>query len=91
MQSADDTKKIMEIGKLLAAVIGASMLVGVATAGYGDLPERVVSLEKSDTEQIKRIETVERGQSDLKRELKLISCLQLAQAQGTAYQECLNP
>ena len=91
MHTIEETKKVVEVGKLIAAVIGASILVGVATAGYGDLPDRVVSLEKSDTEQIKRIETVERVQSDLKRELQLISCLQLAQAQGTAYQECLNP
>lgn len=90
MNDIDQTKKIMEVGKLLAWVVGCSMVVGVATAGYQDLPGRVDSLEASDKQHEKRIETVERSQDDLRKELKLISCLQLAQAKGTAYQECLN-
>lgn len=90
MNEIDQTKKIMEVGKLLAWVVGCSMIVGIATAGYQDLPGRVDSLEAYEKQQDKRIETVERSQADLRKELKLISCLQLAQAKGTAYQECLN-
>ena len=97
MNEIDQTKKIMEIGKLIAGVIAVSMIVGVATAGYRELPERVDSLEMANGTMLtrmsamdRRIEAVERTQADLKKEMQLITCLQLAEARRTAYQECLN-
>lgn len=97
MHTIEETKKVVEVGKLIAGVIVVSMVVGIATAGFSELPERVDSLEAASGDMLTqigsiedRIDAVERSQADIKKEMQLISCLQLAEARRTAYQECLT-
>jgi len=97
MDTVEQTGKLIEVGKLLAGVIVASMLVGVATAGYSELPDRVGAVEMAQGSMLTnmrtmedRIEAVERTQSDIKKELQLITCLQLAEAKQLYYQDCLQ-
>lgn len=97
MHTVEQTGKLIEVGKLLAGVIVVSMLVGVATAGYREIPDRVGAVEMAQGSmrtQIgtmeDRIEAVERTQADIKKELQLITCLQLAEAKKLSYQECIQ-
>ena len=97
MHTIEETKKVVEVGKLIAGVIVVSMVIGVTTAGFSELPERVDSLEAASGNMLTqiggiedRIDAVERSQADIKKEMQLISCLQLAEARSTAYQECLT-
>lgn len=97
MDTVEQTGKLIEVGKLLAGVIVVSMLVGVATAGYREIPDRVGAVEMAQGSILTqigtmedRIEAVERTQSDIKKELQLITCLQLAEAKKLSYQECIQ-
>ena len=97
MDQIEQTGKIIEVGKLIAGVIAVSMVVGVATAGYREIPERLEVVEMAQGSMINnfrtmedRIEAVERTQSDIKKELQLITCLQLAEAKQLFYQDCLQ-
>lgn len=97
MDTVEQTGKLIEVGKLLAGVIVVSMLVGVATAGYREIPDRVGAVEMAQGSMLTnmrtmedRIEAVERTQSDIKKELQLITCLQLAEAKQLYYQDCLQ-
>ena len=97
MDTVEQTGKLIEVGKLLAGVIVVSMLVGVATAGYREIPDRVGAVEMAQGSMLTnmrtmedRIEAVERTQSDIKKELQLITCLQLAEAKKLSYQECIQ-
>lgn len=97
MNQIEQTGKIIEVGKLIAGVIGVSILVGVASAQYRELPERVGAVEMAQGSMLAnmktmedRIEAVERTQSDIKKELQLITCLQLAEAKKLSYQECIQ-
>ncbi len=97
MHTIEETKKVVEVGKLIAGVIVVSMLVGVATAGYREIPDRVGAVEMAQGSMLTnmrtmedRIEAVERTQSDIKKELQLITCLQLAEAKKLSYQECIQ-
>jgi hypothetical protein len=97
MNQIEQTGKIIEVGKLIAGVIGVSVLVGVASAQYRELPERVSEVEMANGSMLTnlksmedRIEAVERTQSDIKKELQLITCLQLAEAKQLFYQDCLQ-
>ena len=97
MDQIEQTGKIIEVGKLIAGVIAVSMLVGVATAGYQKIPDRVGAVEMAQGSMMNnfrtmedRIEAVERSQADIKKELQLITCLQLAEARKLSYQECIQ-
>jgi Tfp pilus assembly protein PilE len=97
MDTVEQPGKLIEVGKLLAGVIVVSMLVGVATAGYSELPDRVGVIEMAHGSMLTnmqtmedRIEAVERTQADIKKELQLITCLQLAEAKQLFYQDCLQ-
>jgi len=97
MNQIEQTGKIIEVGKLIAGVIAVSMVVGVATAGYREIPERLNVVEMAQGSMINnfrtmedRIEAVERSQADIKKELQLITCLQLAEARKGSYQECIQ-
>ena len=97
MDQIEQTGKIIEVGKLIAGVIAVSMLVGVATAGYREIPERVGAVEMAQGSIMTnintlddRIDAVERTQADIKKELQLITCLQLAEAKQLYYQDCLQ-
>jgi len=97
MDTVEQTGKLIEVGKLLAGVIVVSMLVGVATAGYREIPDRVGAVEMAHGSMLTnmqtmedRIEAVERTQADIKKELQLITCLQLAEAKQLFYQDCLQ-
>ena len=97
MHTIEETKKVVEVGKLIAGVIVVSMLVGVATAGYREIPDRVGAVEMAQGSILTqigtmedRIEAVERTQADIKKELQLITCLQLAEARKLSYQECIQ-
>jgi hypothetical protein len=97
MDQIEQTGKVIEVGKLIAGVIAVSMVVGIATAGYSEIPERLDVVETAQGSMIDnfrtmedRIEAVERTQSDIKKELQLITCLQLAEARKLSYQECIQ-
>ena len=97
MDQIEQTGKIIEVGKLIAGVIAVSMVVGVATAGFREIPERLDVVEMAQGSMINnfrtmedRIEAVERSQADIKKELQLITCLQLAEARKGSYQECIQ-
>lgn len=97
MDQIEQTGKVIEVGKLIAGVIVVSMLVGVATAGYREIPDRVGAVEMAQGSILTqigtmedRIEAVERTQADIKKELQLITCLQLAEAKKLSYQECIQ-
>lgn len=97
MDQIEQTGKMIEVGKLIAGVIVVSMLVGVATAGYREIPDRVGAVEMAQGSILTqigtmedRIEAVERTQADIKKELQLITCLQLAEAKKLSYQECIQ-
>lgn len=97
MHTIEETKKVVEVGKLIAGVIVVSMLVGVATAGYREIPDRVGAVEMAQGSILTqigtmedRIEAVERTQAEIKKELQLITCLQLAEARKLSYQECIQ-
>lgn len=97
MDHVEQTGKLIEVGKLLAGLIAVSMLVGVATAGYHKMPERVGAVEMAQGSILTdmqtmgdRIDAVERSQADIKKELQLITCLQLAEAKKLSYQECIQ-
>lgn len=97
MHTIEETKKVVEVGKLIAGVIVVSMLVGVATAGYREIPDRVGAVEMAQGNILTqivtmedRIEAVERTQAEIKKELQLITCLQLAEARKLSYQECIQ-
>ena len=97
MKQIEETGKLIEVSKLLAGVIFASLLIGVATAGFGQLPERMDRVEMAQGSVMTNIDTlddridaVERTQADIKKELQLITCLQLAEAKQLFYQDCLQ-
>jgi uncharacterized Ntn-hydrolase superfamily protein len=97
MDQIEQTGKVIEVGKLIAGVIVVSMLVGVATAGYREIPDRVGAVEMAQGNILTqivtmedRIEAVERTQAEIKKELQLITCLQLAEARKLSYQECIQ-
>jgi hypothetical protein len=97
MHTIEETKKVVEVGKLIAGVIVVSMVIGVTTAGYREIPDRVGAVEMAQGSMLTnmrtmedRIEAVERTQSDIKKELQLITCLQLAEAKKLSYQECIQ-
>jgi hypothetical protein len=97
MDTVEQTGKVIEVGKLIAGVIVVSMLVGVATAGYREIPDRVGAVEMAQGSILTqigtmedRIEAVERTQAEIKKELQLITCLQLAEARKLSYQECIQ-
>ena len=97
MHTIEETKKVVEVGKLIAGVIVVSMLVGVATAGYREIPDRVGAVEMAQGSILTqigtmddRIEAVERTQAEIKKELQMITCLQLAEARKLSYQECIQ-
>jgi hypothetical protein len=97
MDQIEQTGKVIEVGKLIAGVIVVSMLVGVATAGYREIPDRVGAVEMAQGSILTqigtmedRIEAVERTQAEIKKELQLITCLQLAEARKLSYQECIQ-
>lgn len=97
MDQIEQTGKVIEVGKLIAGVIAVSMIVGVATAGYREIPERLDVVEMAQGSMINnfrtmedRIEAVERSQAEIKKELQLITCLQLAEARKLSYQECIQ-
>lgn len=97
MDQIEQTGKLIEVGKLIAGVIAVSMVVGIATAGYSEIPERLDVVEMAQGSMINnfrtmedRIEAVERSQADIKKELQLITCLQLAEARKLSYQECIQ-
>ena len=97
MKNVEEAGRIIEVGKLLAGVVAVSVIFGVATAGFGGIPDRLGEVEMAQGTMMNnfrtmedRIEAVERSQADIKKELQLITCLQLAEARKLSYQECIQ-
>lgn len=89
IDALEQTANTAKAGK--AAVIGIAGLIaiGYALSGFQNLPERVTALETADIRMQESVGAIEGKMASLEREIRMMTCLQVAEMEDQPYQQCL--
>ena len=75
--------------KVVALSVAGLVAIGVAISGFQNLPDRVTALEEADERMQESVKGIEARMSTLEGEIRMMTCLQLAEMQDLPYQQCL--
>jgi hypothetical protein len=82
LEAIEQTASTASAWRTVLGFAAAAIVLGIMLSGFKNLPERVSALEAANAGMQQKLTSMEK-------EIKLMTCLQIAEMQGKAYQECL--
>ena len=89
IDALEHTADPVKAGRAVLIGIAGLIAIGFALSGFQNLPERVTALEAADIRMQESVGAIEDKMASLEREIRMMTCLQVAEMEDQPYQQCL--